>query len=241
MPLSISSTIQITAVKQIILTAALSGLLAGLLLTVIQQFGVMPSLFEAEVYEQAMSANQDNLVLENTASTSQQQDEWEPEEGLQRTALTAISNISLAFGFAMLLGAAMHLYGKPANWRTGILWGLAGYTVFFLSPGLGLPPEVPGTEAAALQDRQLWWLMTVLATGAGLSLLIFSHHWLLKLLGALLLATPHLIGAPQPVSHVSAAPLSVVNSFIYASAIANALFWLALGGLQGLFLKNSKN
>lgn len=236
MPLS--NTVHVTAVKDIIFTAALSGLLAGLLLTAIQQFGVMPSLFEAEVYEQAMSANQNQLSLENVVSSSQNDVEWEPKEGFQRTALTSISNISLAFSFAMLLGAAMHLHGKSANWRTGLLWGLAGYTVFFISPALGLPPEVPGTEAAALQDRQLWWLMTVLATGAGLALLIFSQNWLLKLLGIGLLAIPHLIGAPQPMTHVSAAPLSVVNSFIYASAIANALFWLALGGLQGWFSKN---
>ncbi len=239
MPLS--KAIHITAVKDILFAAALSGLLAGLLLTAIQQLGVMPSLFEAEVYEQAISANQNQPSLENAVSSSQKDVEWEPEDGLQRTALTSISNISLAFSFAMLLGAAMHLHGKSASWRTGLLWGLAGYAVFFISPALGLPPEVPGTEAAALQDRQLWWLMTVLATAIGLALLIFAHNWLLKLLGIGLLAIPHLIGAPQPMTYASAAPLSVVNSFIYASAIVNALFWLVLGGLQGWFSKNSKN
>jgi cobalt transporter subunit CbtA len=117
------------------------------------------------------------------------------------------------------------------------LWGLAGYLTFFVAPSLGLPPEVPGTEAAKLADRQSWWLITVLDTGFGLSLLAFAKTKTNKFFGAVLLVSPHLIGAPQPEVHSSAAPAELAQSFITATVFANAVFWLALGGLMGQFYK----
>jgi cobalt transporter subunit CbtA len=151
--------------------------------------------------------------------------------------LSAASNVSLAVGFALLLGAAMLLSTGATGWRSGLLWGLAGYAVFFVAPSLGLPPEVPGTEAARLTDRQIWWLLTVLCSAAGLSLLAFSRSWAIGILGVILLAAAHLIGAPQPKIHSSAAPAELASSFVYAAAVTNLVFWLALGGLQGFFCK----
>ena len=114
------------------------------------------------------------------------------------------------------------------------------YLIFFVAPSLGLPPEVPGTEAANLKDRQLWWLMTVFDTAAGLWLLVFSKTKLNKLFGAVLLISPHSIGAPQPEVHSSAAPAELAHTFIIATAFANAVFWLALGGLMGLFSRKNQ-
>jgi cobalt transporter subunit CbtA len=135
----------------------------------------------------------------------------------------------------LLLGAASNIRGGIGNWRNGLCWGLAGYIIFFVAPSLGLPPEVPGTEAANLKDRQIWWLMAVFDTAIGLWLLAFSKTKQNKLLGLILLVSPHLIGAPQPEIYSSAAPVELANTFIAATAVANAVFWLALGSLMGLF------
>jgi cobalt transporter subunit CbtA len=229
--------INLTVVKNIITTAALSGLLAGLLLTAIQQIDVIPPLLEAEGYEQAAEAAPLDTLTDTNHAHTEEQEEWQPEDGIERTLFTGLTNICLAFGFAMLLGVAMHLYGKSSNWSSGLLWGLTGYLVFVVAPALGLPPELPGTEAAALQDRQLWWLMTVLTTTVGLSFLVLVSNWFLKILGAVLLVFPYLFGAPQPQVHSSLAPEDLIHSFIYATVIANAVFWLCLGGLQGHFSK----
>ena len=229
--------INLTVVKNIITTAALTGLLAGILLTVIQQMDVIPTILEAETYEQSAETMPSGILAEASHAHTEEQEEWQPEDGIERTLLTGFSNICLAFSFAMLLAVAMHLYGKSSNWRSGLLWGLAGYVVFVVAPILGLPPELPGTEAAALHDRQIWWLMTVLATTTGLSLLVFVNNGFLKLLGGVILVVPHLMGAPQPEVHSSLAPSDLIHSFIYATVIANAVFWLSLGGLQGYFSK----
>jgi len=221
----------LTTFRELLAAALWTGLLAGLLLTAIQQIQVIPTLLQAEVYEEQAAA----AIAKPDISHEQHQ--WQPENGWERTAFTAAANISLGVGFALLIGAVMCTRGRPGNWHMGLLWGLAGYLTFFVAPSLGLPPEVPGTTAAKLADRQSWWLITVLDTGFGLSLLAFAKTRTNQFFGVVLLVSPHLIGAPQPEVHGSAAPAELAQSFITATAIANAVFWLAIGGLMGRFYK----
>lgn len=221
----------LTVFKRIVSAAVLAGILAGLILTVVQQMQVSQLILKAEVYEDAAVSQSAHV------HASSEHEAWQPANGVERTLFTALANISLAVGFGLLLGVAICLRGDVSGWRAGLLWGLAGYVVFFVAPSLGLPPQVPGAEAAPLVDRQLWWLITVLVTASGLSLLIFARSRQLKILGAVLLGVPHLIGAPQPPVHAGAAPVELAHAFIYATAVANAVFWLALGGLIGLFYK----
>jgi cobalt transporter subunit CbtA len=220
--------------RELVTAALWTGLLAGLLLTAVQQIQVIPTLLKAEVFEENAATT---LVL--NAENSHEQQDWQPENGWERTFFTAVANISLGVGFALVIGSVMCLRGRPGNWRMGLLWGLAGYLTFFVAPCLGLPPEVPGTAAAKLEDRQIWWLITVLDTGFGLSLLAFAKTRTNQFFGAVLLVAPHLIGAPQPEVSGSAAPAEVAKSFITATVFANAVFWLAIGGLMGQFYKKA--
>lgn len=222
-----------TATIRELVTAALrAGVLAGLLLTATQQIRVIPDLFHTEVYEGSAPAT----IVANLGNGHAVHD-WHPEY-LERIFFNTIANISLGVGFALLLGSIMCLCGRPGCWRTGLLWGLAGYITFFAAPSLGLPLEIPGTEAAKLADRQSWWLIAALDTGFGLSLLAFATTGANKFFGAVLLAAPHLINTPQPEVHSSAAPDELAQFFIVATVFANAVFWLALGGLMGHFYKN---
>lgn len=245
-----SALINMAAFKRIVTAAALAGLLAGLTLTAVQKIQVSPIILKAEVYEDAAAAaaasqaalahsSVENAPHEHKDASAHDHapDAWQPADGLERTAYTALANIILAVGFGLLLGGGLCLRGDTGGWRSGLLWGLAGYVVFFAAPSFGLPPEVPGTEAAPLADRQLWWLATVVVTATGLSLLVFTRNWVLKLLGLVLLIAPHLLGAPQPLVHASAAPAELAQAFIHATTMANAVFWLALGGLMGWFYK----
>lgn len=220
--------------KNTLYAAAFAGLLAGLLLTGIQQFRVVPLILAAEAYEEA-AADAAHTHAEEAGHHAHEH-EWQPENGWERTAYTAGANITLAIGFGLLLGAAISQRGT-VSWRSGLLWGLGGYAVFFVAPSLGLPPELPGTEAAPLRDRQLWWLLTVSMTASGLALLAFARDLKVKALGAALLPIPYLVGAPQPQIAGSAAPHEIAQAFVSATAFANAAFWLALGGLMGLFYK----
>ena len=218
-----------TAFKNILIPAAFSGLLAGVLLTLLQHIQVVPLILEAEVYEHAAEA------LHPAPSAEHDHGAWQPQDGWQRNVFTTAANIVVALGYALLLGAALTLRATPLTWRSGLLWGLAGYIVFFVAPSLGLPPEVPGAQAAELAQRQLWWVATVSCTASGLALMVFSARRTTKLLGVVLLVAPHFIGAPQPDVAGGVAPAELVQEFINAAFITNAAFWLALGGLFGFF------
>jgi len=166
---------------------------------------------------------------------------WVPEDGFERTGYTLLTNVLTAAGFALVILCAMEisLKGNAASklsWRHGLLWGGAGYAVFFLAPSLGMPPEIPGATAAPLEGRQLWWLFAVVCTATGLAGAAFGKSpWRWAALG--LLVIPHLVGAPHPPTAMFAGQspaataelVELARRFIGATAIASAVLWLALG------------
>ena len=159
---------------------------------------------------------------------------WAPEDGIERTLWTGVSNVATAIGFALLLVAVFAWRGS-ATWRQGLLWGAAGFFVFFLNPAIGLRPELPGAAATDLLDRQIWWLLTVACSAAGVGLLLLAPRAAAKAGGAVLLVVPHLAGvlhSPRsPVSEAvgGLAPESLAHSFVVAAAATNAAFWIVLG------------
>ena len=153
---------------------------------------------------------------------------WTSEGGIGRTFRTAASNVATAIGFALLL-VAVFAWRGGATWRQGLLWGAAGFFVFFVNPALGLRPGIPGAFAAGLLDRQLWWLLAVACSAAGVGLLLLAPRAAAKAGGAGLLAVPHLAGAPRPEVSGGIAPEGLADSFVVAAAATNAAFWLVLG------------
>jgi cobalt transporter subunit CbtA len=122
------------------------------------------------------------------------------------------------------------------SWSQGSLWGLAGFTALFLAPAIGLPPEIPGMLAAAVEHRQIWWALCALSVAIGLGIFAFTPVRV-KALGLLFLAIPYLVGAPQgdapmfrhPDPSVVHALVDLHQQFVFISAISNLIFWLALG------------
>ena len=228
-------------IKRIAQTAGFSGLLAALLLTLLQSFWVAPLIMQAETFEKAPAATQ--VVHEHAAGTAahaHDAEAWEPEDGWQRVLSTTGGNLVVAVGFALML-AGLYTLRAPTRTSQGLLWGLAGYAVFCLAPTLGLPPELPGTAAADLLQRQIWWVSTAASTAVGIALLVFGRHWALKVLGVAILVVPHIFGAPQPLVHSSLAPAELESQFKIASQLTNFAFWLALGVISAwLFRRKSE-
>jgi cobalt transporter subunit CbtA len=164
-------------------------------------------------------------------------DAWEPADGLQRNAFTALFNVIDWVGFALILTGAMVLLRRPIEWREGFLWGLAGFVTFVVAPGLGLPPELPGIPAAALEPRQAWWMGTVVATALGLGLVAFGRTPLAAIGAIVLLALPHLIGAPELETVQTNVPEALSHHFTVAVMLTTLLSWSLLGGLAGFFYR----
>jgi cobalt transporter subunit CbtA len=225
--------------RNIVVVAALAGAIAGLGMTIAQQLSTVPLILKAEIYEQAAdapaAAHEHGDAAAPSAAHEHDPEGWAPADGFERTAFSAAANIVTGIGFALLLVAASELFGGIRDWRQGVFWGLAGFAIFTLAPGLGLPPELPAMPAAELGPRQLWWVATVLCAAIALGLLFYQRSLLAVLVAIALLVAPHLIGAPQPASYESPIPEGLHHSFVVAVVLTTLLFWVLLGGLAGLF------
>jgi cobalt transporter subunit CbtA len=223
--------------RNIVLLAAIAGVLAGLGMTVAQQLTTVPLILKAEVYEEqgAATPTHDHDAAAQASVHDHGDEGWQPSDGFERTAFTLLANVVTGVGFALLLIAASELFGGITDWRQGVFWGLAGFAVFTLAPGLGLPPELPAMPAAELGPRQLWWVATALSTATALGLLFYGRSVWAILAAIALLVAPHLIGAPQPPSFATPIPEGLHHSFVVAVVLTTLLFWVLLGGLAGLF------
>jgi len=233
--------------RRLFIAAASAGLLSGLFVTLVHNVTTVPIILQAEVFEQAAeqqapaAAAAEESHDHDAAAGEHAHDgeEEEPQGRLERAAKTAGADLLTGIGFALLLIAAYAVSGRAVDWRQGVYWGLAGFAVFMLAPSLGLPPEVPGTAAADLTARQIWWVATVVLTASGLALLFYKQqpNPLFVVVALALIVAPHAIGAPQPEHYESAAPESLAHRFITATMIAQLLFWAVLGALSGYFYK----
>ena len=63
--------------------------------------------------------------------------------------------------------------------------------------------------------------------------MVFARRTALKVAGVLVVAVPHLIGAPQPEQFGGSAPPELAGHFAAATIVCSAIFWAVLGWLTG--------
>ncbi|HVO17556.1 MAG TPA: CbtA family protein [Alphaproteobacteria bacterium] len=218
----------------ILFRAVQAGLAVGLIVAVVHQLWTVPLILRAETYERAAETSAPGATAhDHDAAHDHDDGGWKPAKGFERIGFTALADILTAIGFALLLSGAYVLSGRDVAWREGIVWGLAGFAAFALAPSLGLPPALPGMPETALGPRQAWWIATAALTAAGLALLFLHRRpWSIGL-AVLLIAAPHLWGAPPPSTEASAVPASLWRSFVIAATATNLLSWVLLGALTG--------
>jgi len=237
--------------RRILTTALLAGFLGGLGISAVQQFTTAPLIRLAEEFESKATPGAHKHGFSNQIKNpllhlvdgkdayTHETNAWAPEEGLERAVYSTLANILTGIGFALILVACIALSGRRVDGRSGVLWGIAGFTVINLAPSLGLPPEIPGAMVAELGARQGWWLLCVAATAAGLWMLIFRHGAIWMGAGLALIALPHVFGAPHPTSFGGVVPAELAGQFVAASMVTAAIFWCSLGWLSGTFWQRS--
>ena len=240
---------------RIMAAGLLAGVVSGLFVSGMQQVTTVPLILQAEAYERAgakptmlehssLTPNVEaRLVLVHgdahsegdgapaTGGTSA----WAPADGLERTAATTVATVGTAAGFALMLLALMLASGAEITPRTATLWGVAAFFATGLATGLGLPPELPGSAAAELMPRQLWWVATAAATAVGMWLLFRTSGPSRLAAGIVLIIAPHLIGAPHASVFTSTAPAELAGHFTSASMAVHAVLWVLVGATSGYF------
>ena len=226
-------------IGRLVLAALIAGMAAGFIYGGVQHVQTTPLILAAEIYETVpahdhAAAAVDPAAPAETAAPAHEheEDEWAPADGWPRTLSTTVSSMITGAGFALLLAGVSLLTGLPITPKNGLIWGICGFLAATVAPGAGLAPELPGMPTADLVLRQIWWVATIAATGAAIFLIATRRELIWLAAAVVLIALPHIIGAPQPLTHETAVPASLAASFAANTIAASAVLW----SLIGLFL-----
>jgi len=220
--------------KHMLSSAVFAGFAAGLLCAVLQFLLVQPDIVLAERYESGELTHFFTAIAEadhNHSETAAIAADGSP---VMRSALTVLFAVLTYCGYGLILMAGINLaeqVGIRIGLAQGVLWGLAGFLSFQMMPALGLPPGLPGMAAADLSARQVWWAATAVATGAGLWFLCYGSALWQRIVGAGVLAVPHVWGAPQVAQFAGTVPPELAASFAANSLGVGLVTWAVLGGL----------
>ena len=218
-------------ISKLLTSALFAGAAAGLIAGLLQLVFVQPVLLHAELYESG------ELVHFGAAAVSAHPEL--PGFDLVRDLLTIVFTMLTYTGYAMMLVALMLLAeerGADVTARSGIIWGVAGFIAAHFAPGFTLAPEVPGVAAADVGARQVWWFATVAAAGIAMWLLAFGRNWAMWGVAVILLAAPHLIGAPEPDSFSGPVPTELGALFAARAFGVGLAAWAVLGCFAAYFL-----
>ena len=213
--------------KNILTSAVFAGVATGVLAALVQFWLVTPSLMEGELFETGARVH---FATDGTAQSQAGHGSiW---ENPKRHLITMGFNIVTFTGFAFLLVAGFAMSeraGYEVTEKQGMIWGLAAFVALHLAPAMGLPPELPGTPAAEVGLRQVWWIACVLCTAIGLGFIAFGANLMALASGLVLILLPHIIGAPHLDTYFGVAPPELSAHFVSLSLGSAALTWTLLG------------
>ncbi|MGJ8544003.1 MAG: CbtA family protein [Sulfitobacter sp.] len=217
-------------VSRIIVSALFAGAVAGLIAGLLQLAFVQPVLLHAELYEGG--------TLSHFGAAPNSAHPELPGLDPLRDGLSLLFSMLIYTGYALILVALFSVaeeYRPRIDARQGMIWGLAGFIAFHLAPGFSLPPEVPGVAAADVGARQIWWFATVGASALALGLIGFAKSWMAWGVAIILLAAPHIIGAPEPDVLAGPVPPEIAALFAARALGVGLAAWACLGLLAGFF------
>ena len=227
-------------------SALFAGLVAGLI-AVLLQWSIMEKLIlEGEEYETGNLNHFAGVLVINEAAEAAgivvEEEEEEPEDLLMRYSLAFFAAFVVFVGWSLMMTAGFAIaerFGKRITMKDGLLWGIAGYAAIHMLPSIGLPPELPGTPAADLELRQLWWVSTALASVLGIALIAYGQSAVYVVVGLALLVAPHLIGAPHMEGYSGVAPPELSGEYVARSLAVGMIAWTVLGLAAGYFWNRS--
>ncbi len=222
---------------RLVTSALFAGFAAGLIAALLQLYFVQPVLLHAELYETGA------LVHFGTAATPGAAPAMGGIDPV-RDGLSILFTALVYTGYALMMVAAMAAAqdrGAVISARNGILWGFAGFMAVHFLPAFSLPPELPGSAAADVAPRQIWWFGTVAVSTLALWLIAFGKSWSIWVVAIVLLLVPHLIGAPHPTEFLGPVPPELAALFASRALGVGLAAWVLLGLFSAYFWQRENN
>jgi len=234
-------------------SALFAGLVAGLIAVLLQWSLMEKLILEGEEYETGNKTHFGGVLVINEAQEAANPDAAqaedpapaEDEESLfTRYSLAFFADFTTFVGWALLMVAGFALverFGQRITIKDALIWGVAGFAAIQIMPGIGLAPELPGTPAAELEARQLWWVTTAISSVLAFALFGYGRTVLYVAIGIALLIAPHLIGAPRLDGYAGLAPPELSGEFVANSYAVALVDWIVLGLSAGYFWTRGQN
>lgn len=221
---------------RLIAAALLAGLASGLVVAGLQHGLVTPMILKAESFEGAghshshgpEAAPHSHAPGEAAHQHAHGADEWQPADGAERFAYTALATVATAAGYALILAAAMLVAGASFSTDSALKWALGGFLATTLAPAFSMAPTLPGMGETALAPRQAWWIATSVATAGGLYVVSHYRSLLGLLAGLVVIALPHVWGAPTAVPAASGVPPGLAAQFAATVIGLSFVLWAAI-------------
>jgi cobalt transporter subunit CbtA len=235
-------------IQRVLTSALVAGCAAWLLAAVLHFAFVQKYILLGEEYETGAAVHYagvapapDDHVAEEAHSHAEGEAAHDHGDGEDPSTVTRNLWTAVFFGlvyvaYAIILTAGFGLariYGRVITAREGLLWGIAGFAAVQLAPAMGLAPELPGTMAADLGARQVWWWGTVAATVLGLGLIGYGRSLVTMIIAVAFLAAPHVIGAPELEGFSGVAPPEVAGAFSARVLGVGLAVWALMGWVAG--------
>jgi cobalt transporter subunit CbtA len=229
--------------KTLLSSGLVSGAVAGFVMALLQFWLIQPLIVQAERYEtgelvlkvtEASPAEATVIAAKEPAAVGYAHPDMGAGNGLDvsRNFQTVLFLVLTWGGFGLVASAAVA--ALSAIGRTEhVSWpgiALTGFAAFCLAPALGLPPELPGMQAADLEARQFWWISTAFATSAGAGLILVWRKPQIFIAALVIGLSPHVVGAPVLDEHLAAVVPPELSALFSARVIGtNLVGWVVLG------------
>jgi cobalt transporter subunit CbtA len=197
---------------KIILSTIIAGLLAGLVLAILQYVRLEGLIVTAETFEHGGEPAIRNL--------------------LTRIAPPLLTGA----GFAILMLGVSMLSNIAITKQNGLVWGMCGFIAVSLAPAIGLPPQLPGMPEIDLHTRQIWWLATILVTAFAIYLWVKAKDFRWQIAAVMIAIAPQFFAPHHTANTESNLPASLVAEFVSSSLAANLAMWLAIGFFASIAL-----
>ncbi len=231
---------------RIFTSALFAGLVAGLVAVLLQWALMQKLILEGEEYETGAKShfagvlvlNEDGETAAQAAASAEAEEEGEAESLVTRYALAFFAAFVTWVGLALVMVAGFALAERHAQRITmqdAILWGVAGFAALHVMTGIGLAPELPGTPAAELELRQLWWMTTAVTAIIAFAFMGYGRKPIHVALAMVLLIAPHLIGAPRLDGYAGVAPPELSGEYVARAYAVAFISWITLGLAAGHF------
>jgi|TARA_B110000438_G_C15730130_1_gene613846 cobalt transporter subunit CbtA len=209
----------------------LTGVITGLIISIISIFVLYPIIHEAELLETSGNIQIDAHVMGHLDDASHEHIDNQAvlKYFQQRNFITLMVNICITVGYAFVIIGLTNLLKINIRLKSAMAIGLVGFICFYLLPSIALIPQLPGAQyTQGLYERQLIWLSIVFLSLIGFIVIYINSSNIKRLIGLVLVFLPLTLILILNDNISMEVSNSLHYKFIYYTFFSNLIMWFTI-------------